>query len=67
METRSEGSKAKPPSGFGKDVNQYLNHYVNVADAKAAGILTADLTIGGYIMPKVPVTLLAASISLGPL
>jgi hypothetical protein len=47
----------KPPPGFGKEVNHYLNHYVNVADAKAAGVLTADLTIGGYLITTVPVTL----------
>src|ERR1051326_7987348 len=45
----------KPPLGFGKDVNTYLNHYVNVVDAKAAGVLTADFTIGGYLMASVPV------------
>lgn len=48
-------SKLGPPSGFGVGVNNYLNHYVNVADAKAAGTLTADLTLGGYLMAHVPV------------
>lgn len=44
-----ETSKIKPPPGFGKEVNKYLNHHVTIADAKAAGILTADLALGGYI------------------
>lgn len=44
----------KPPPGFGKETNAYLNHYVNVADAKAAGLLTADLTLSGYLIANVP-------------
>jgi hypothetical protein len=28
-------SHAGPPAGFGKGVNDYLNHYVAVTDAKA--------------------------------
>jgi hypothetical protein len=35
-------------------VNKYLNHYVNVADAKAAGVLTVDFALGGYLMGKLP-------------
>lgn len=53
-DTADRMSKLGPPSGFGVGVNNYLNHYVNVADAKAAGTLTADLTLGGYLMAHVP-------------
>lgn len=35
-----------PPRGFGLSVNDYLNHYVSVADAKAAGFMTVALTVG---------------------
>ena len=51
-------SKEGPPPGFGIGVNNYLNHYVNVADAKAAGILTADFTLSGYLVTHVPSGLL---------
>lgn len=44
----------KPPLGFGKDVNKYLNHYVNVADTKAAGTLTASLALAGYLITTRP-------------
>ncbi len=47
-------AKAGPPPGFGIGVSNYLNHYVNVADAKAAGILTVDLAIGGYLLTNHP-------------
>jgi hypothetical protein len=48
----------KPPQGFGESINKYLNHFVNVADAKAAGLLTAALAISGYLMPNAPTMLL---------
>jgi hypothetical protein len=38
----------KPPPGFGKDVNKYLNHYVTVADTKAAGALTVALALADH-------------------
>ena len=47
----------KLPKGFGESVNKYLNHFVNVADAKAAGLPTADLAIGGALMSNTPVML----------
>lgn len=50
-----------PPTGFGKEVNQYLNHYISVADAKAAGVLTVDLALAGYLLAQIP----KASWSLG--
>lgn len=38
-----------PPSDFSRGVNDYLNHYVAVVDAKAAGALAAALTVGGWV------------------
>lgn len=35
------------PAGFGKGVNDYLNHNVTVADAKAAGILATNFVLLG--------------------
>ncbi|MFZ2784941.1 MAG: Pycsar system effector family protein [Sediminibacterium sp.] len=37
------------PDGFGKDVNDYLNHYVTVADAKAAAILASNFIVLGAL------------------
>ncbi|MBL7800306.1 MAG: hypothetical protein JNL95_06225 [Chitinophagales bacterium] len=38
------------PEGFGKGVNDYFNHYVTVADAKAGAILAANfILLGGLI------------------
>lgn len=45
----------RPPVGFGFQVNEYLNHFVAVADAKAAGVLTVDLALAGYLVAKQPV------------
>lgn len=42
------------PAGFGKEVNKYLNHYVTVADTKAAGVLTVDLALAGYLLAQIP-------------
>lgn len=36
--------------GFGKGVNDYLNSYVALADAKAAGFLAAGLTVGAALL-----------------
>ncbi len=44
-----------PPS-FGKNVNDYLNHYITLADAKAAGFLAATLTLGGATVKLGPGT-----------
>jgi hypothetical protein len=54
MDDIDSSSDRRPPSGFGLGVNNYLNHYINVADAKAAGVLTADFTIGGYLLIHSP-------------
>ena len=36
--------------GFGKAVNDYYNHFVTVADAKAGALLAANLVILGGLM-----------------
>lgn len=43
-----------PPEGFGRAVNDYFNHYVGVADAKAAGFLAAALTVGAAAIALKP-------------
>lgn len=52
---RALPSTEGPPPGFGKDVNDYLNHYVTVADAKAAVMLGLSsvtiLAVVGQSMP----------------
>lgn len=35
--------------GFGKDVNDYLNHYITVADAKSAALLASNFIILGAL------------------
>lgn len=38
------------PDGFGKGINDYYNHYVTVADAKAGAILAVNfILLGGLI------------------
>jgi hypothetical protein len=44
----------RPPTGFGKGVNSYLNEYVRVADAKAAAFLAATLTVAGLTLRLKP-------------
>jgi len=46
-EERSGGVAAiiGPPSGFGRDLNGYLNHYVTVADAKAGAVVAGALAL----------------------
>src|SRR5438270_792187 len=41
---------------FGKGVNDYLNLYVTLADAKAAGFLAAALTVGAALFKVHPST-----------
>ncbi len=41
------GSPKTTPTGFGKGVNDYLNHNVTVADAKAAAILATNFVVLG--------------------
>lgn len=36
--------------GFGKDVNDYLNHYVTVADAKSAAIIASNFILAGVVI-----------------
>jgi len=39
-----------PPKGFGKGVNDYLNHYVTVADAKAAALLAVNFVVLQFLL-----------------
>lgn len=48
-----------PPSGFGHAVNEYFNHYVGVADTKAAGFLAAALAVGGATLALQPTSVWA--------
>ena len=36
--------------GFGKDVNDYYNQFITLADAKAAGFFAATLTVGAAVL-----------------
>jgi len=38
----------KEDSKFGLEINKYLNQYIAIADAKAAGLVTASLTLAGF-------------------
>lgn len=49
-ETSDSFNKIKTPTGFGKDVNDYLNHYVTIADAKAGAILATNLIFFGVLI-----------------
>ncbi len=44
----------RPPLGFGKGVNDYLNQYVVIADAKAAAVLAANLALGVALLDQKP-------------
>jgi len=46
--------------GFGKDVNDYLNAFVALADAKAAGFLAAGLTVGAAVLEIATTTAVAS-------
>jgi hypothetical protein len=50
---------AGPPEGFGRGVNDYFNHYIGIADAKAAGFLAAALTVGAAAIALKPTGVLA--------
>ena len=43
--TKSNDDSFELSNGFGQGVNNYLNHYVTVADAKAVAILTGAFAI----------------------
>jgi hypothetical protein len=43
--TKSDNQQSNTPNGFGQGVNNYLNHYITVADAKAVAILTGAFAI----------------------
>lgn len=38
------------PKGFGKGVNDYLNHYVTVSDAKAAAFLALNVVVIQFLV-----------------
>jgi hypothetical protein len=38
------------PKGFGKGVSDYFNHFIALADAKAAGFVAASLTVGAAVL-----------------
>lgn len=40
------------PEYFGKDVNDYLNHYITVADAKAGAFLASSLVLGTLLVSQ---------------
>lgn len=46
--------------GFGKDVNDYYNQYITLADAKAAGFFAATLTVGAAVLKLQTATPMAA-------
>ena len=48
------GEDGTGPPGFGKGVNDYLNHHVTLADAKAGAILAGSLALGGGLLNHVP-------------
>lgn len=39
-----------PPKGFGKGVNDYLNHYVTVSDAKAVAFLALNFVVIQFLL-----------------
>lgn len=43
-----------PRSGFGWNVNQYLNQYISLADTKVSLLVTADLAIIVLLLPNKP-------------
>jgi Family of unknown function (DUF5706) len=45
--------------GFGKDVNDYFNHFTTLADAKAAGFIAAAFTVGAAALKLTPKTFVA--------
>jgi hypothetical protein len=49
-------------TGFGKGVNDYLNTYIALADAKAAGFLAAGLTVGAAVLEIAATTQPAAAL-----
>lgn len=49
MELKSPSIEGPPP-GFGKGVNDYLNHYVTVSDAKAAAFLALNFVMIQFLV-----------------
>ena len=44
------GRPSGPPSGFGKDVHDYLGHYIDVADAKVSILAGFSFAVLGYLL-----------------
>lgn len=51
---KEDNDDSRPPHGFGKDVNEYLNNYVRNADTKAGAVIAADLTVGAFLIVNRP-------------
>lgn len=47
---KEESTQQVIPQGFGKGVNDYLNHYITVSDAKAVALLTLNFLIIQYLV-----------------
>jgi hypothetical protein len=43
-------SDSRPPTGFGKGVNDYLNHYITLTDSKAGALLAASVAVGALLL-----------------
>lgn len=48
-ELNIEGNKIEIPNGFGKNINDYYNLFITVADAKAGAILASNFILLGFI------------------
>jgi len=51
---RLETTESGPPTGFGHNVNQYLNQHIVVADAKAVALLGTNLTLAALFIVNRP-------------
>jgi len=49
-EKNALSSQGKPPHGFSKGVNDYLNYYVTVSDAKAAVLIALDFAVLQFLL-----------------
>ncbi len=51
-EKKEAASPQNPPKGFGKGINDYLNQYVTVSDAKAAAFLVLNFLVIQFLVEK---------------
>ena len=42
----------RPPAGFGKGVNDYLNHYITLTDTKAGALLATSVAMGALLLSE---------------